>query len=374
MPTVILMAHEITPYNKVKEVLAKIDLKTPLIEGAKADVQSHHSEDLDAFIPFYMEGSAISFDSRIPSNHELETLPQVVITSKEPWDPKSNPLRITLVRCNAALLKPKIQHEMDHILRSVSDILDEHELCRRAVSSVHVTEPGSEPGPESRITSRNEPRPEFYPCEPGPGPVPTCEPGPAPASYTPAPAPTYEPGPAPGPTIRPHVSTLHPTKRPSDVTPENFSRIWNIGLETAQRTLRITTQFGTRSAIHPITRCYHVDHLHYNRRRLLNTIFYTDGLQSCVVSLRGNKHAQVYINGQFTTIYPSSSKSKAGDSLRELSDDVDIPENLIAALAGEQSGQHTEFLHQCRHLHLRLHHTEKDGRTRTTRRKGKLVF
>ena len=48
----------------------------------------------DTFIPFYMEGSAISFDSHIPSDHELQTLPQVVITSKKPWDPKSNPLRI----------------------------------------------------------------------------------------------------------------------------------------------------------------------------------------------------------------------------------------------------------------------------------------
>ena len=76
-----------------------------------------------------MEGSAISFDSHIPSNHELETLPQVVITSKEPWDPKSNPLRIAWVQLNAVLLKPKIQHETEHILRSVSNILDEHELC-----------------------------------------------------------------------------------------------------------------------------------------------------------------------------------------------------------------------------------------------------
>ena len=31
--------------------------------------------------------------------------------------------------------------------------------------------------------------------------------------------------------------------------------------------------------------------------------------------------------------------------MRELSDDVGIPENLIADLAGGQSGQHTEFLH-----------------------------
>ena len=87
-----------------------------------------------------------------------------------------------------------------------------------------------------------------------------------------------------------------------------------------------------------------MDPLHYNRCRV-NTSFYKDGLQSRVVSLRGNKHDQVYTNGQFTTVYPLPSKSKAGDSMRELSDDVGIPENLIADLAGGQSGQHTEFFH-----------------------------
>ena len=189
----------------------------------------------DTFILFYMEGSDISFGSRIPSNHKLKTLPQVVITSKEPWDPKSNPLHIAQVQLNAAILKPKIQHETDHILRSVSNILDEHELCQHTISSVRITEPGPEPGPESRITSCNESRPEFYP--PGPGPAPTCEAGPAPASYTHehglGPAPTYEPRTAPGPTTRPHISTLHPTKWHIDVTPENLSQIWIIGLETA---------------------------------------------------------------------------------------------------------------------------------------------
>ena len=309
-----------------------------------------------------MEGSAISFDSRVPSNHELETLPQLITTSKEPLDPKSNPLCITQVWLSAALLKPKIQHEADHILRWLATSWMNTNSANAQSAAYALPNNGPEPRPECRITSCNEPGPEFYLCEAGPGPAPTCEPGTAPASYAhehgPGPAPTYEPGPAPGPTTRPHVSALHPTKRHSDATPENLIQIWNIGLETAQRTLRITTQFGTRSAIHPITRCSRVDHLHYNRHHL-NTTFYMDGLQSRIVSLRGNKHAQVYTNGQFTTVYPSSSKSKAGDSLRELSDDVGIPENLIANLAGEQSGQFTEFLDQCRRLHIHLHYTEK---------------
>ena len=155
------------------------------------------------------------------------------------------------------------------------------------LKSLHAHEPVPVPVPvptcEPRPTSASYthgPVPVPAPtCEPRPGPTPTCEPRPAPASYTHehGPGPTYEPRPAPGPTTRPHVSALHPTKWHSDVTTENLSQIWNISLETAQKTLQITTQFGMRSAIHPITRCYHMDHLHYNCHRL-NTTFYTDGL------------------------------------------------------------------------------------------------
>ena len=43
---------EITPYSKVKEMLAKIDLDTPRIEVAKPHVRSHHSEDLDEALAY----------------------------------------------------------------------------------------------------------------------------------------------------------------------------------------------------------------------------------------------------------------------------------------------------------------------------------
>ena len=65
----------------------------------------------------------------------------------------------------------------------------------------------------------------------------------------------------------------------SSPTPETVSRLWNVGLETAQQTLRATTQQGIRSAVHPIFRRYRVDHLHFHRKRLHAT-FHTDTLFS----------------------------------------------------------------------------------------------
>ena len=49
----------------------------------------------NTFIPFYMDGSAVCFDSRVPSSEEIESLPHVIITSSEPWDPKNKPLRVS---------------------------------------------------------------------------------------------------------------------------------------------------------------------------------------------------------------------------------------------------------------------------------------
>jgi len=49
--------------------------------------------------------------------------------------------------------------------------------------------------------------------------------------------------------------------RHSKVTPEELARKWNIGLDTAKKTLDVTTQEGIRTAVHPMTRRLRVDHL-----------------------------------------------------------------------------------------------------------------
>ena len=103
----------------------------------------------------------------------------------------------------------------------------------------------------------------------------------------------------------------------SVVSVENLSQMWNIGLETVQWTLWVTTQHGVRSAIHPLNHRYRADHLHFHHCRL-NSTFYTVGLRSKVTSLRGNLHAQVYTNGKFTMVYLIPNKYQVGDTLRSL--------------------------------------------------------
>jgi hypothetical protein len=103
-------------------------------------------------------------------------------------------------------------------------------------------------------------------------------------------------------TYREHVNEIEYKRRVhgvitndrhSKVTPEELSRKWNIGLQTAKDTLKVTTQKGIRTAIHPMSRRVRVDHLHLHRQRLRGT-WYTDTLLSKVKSKLGNTCANVY--------------------------------------------------------------------------------
>jgi hypothetical protein len=53
----------------------------------------------------------------------------------------------------------------------------------------------------------------------------------------------------------------------SDITPENVARCWMVGLETAKKSLKVTTQRGIRSIPNPATRRFKTQmaHLRYPR-------------------------------------------------------------------------------------------------------------
>jgi hypothetical protein len=115
--------------------------------------------------------------------------------------------------------------------------------------------------------------------------------------------------------------------RHSKVTPEELSRKWNIGLQTVRDTLKVTTQKGIRTAIHPMSRRVRVDHLHLHRQRLRGT-WYTDMLLSKVKSKLGNTCVNVYTQGKFTRAIPMTSRQDAGKSLIEFTMMSEYPSNL----------------------------------------------
>ena len=124
-----------------------------------------------------------------------------------------------------------------------------------------------------------------------------------------------------------HVAAAKST-RYTPLTPDVLAKKWGIGVETAARTLKVTTQKGLRQAVHPISRRYRTQHSQY-RYNHLKTTFYADTMFSKTKSLNGNTCAHVFVNDiNFSNVTCTPLKSDAWRGLNELFDDVGIPAHL----------------------------------------------
>ena len=162
------------------------------------------------------------------------------------------------------------------------------------------------------------------------------------------------------------TNTFVSQKRHSQVSPEQLSERWNIGLSQARKTLQVTTQKGVRSAILPLSRRYRTDRM-YNQRKLRGQKFYTDTLFGKSKSLTNNTCAQIFANeSYFVKAYPMEKKSGAGLALRQFIRDYGVPELLTSDGASEQTGPKTEFMNQVR-KHGIMHHTSEPHRPQQNR-------
>ena len=106
----------------------------------------------------------------------------------------------------------------------------------------------------------------------------------------------------------PSRRTFISKERHSQVSPEELSDRWCIGLQQAKNIIKITTQKGVRSAILPLSRRYRADRVF--ERPLLRGDFYTDTMDARAKSLEGNKYAQVFASKDlFAKAYPMATKS-----------------------------------------------------------------
>jgi len=156
----------------------------------------------------------------------------------------------------------------------------------------------------------------------------------------------------------PGARTFVSNKRHSQVTSEQLSERWNIGLTQAKNTLQVTTQRGIRSAILPLSRRYRTDRM-YNQRRLRNQKFYTDTLFGKCKSITNNTCAQIFANeSYFVKAYPMEKKSMAGLALRQFIRDYGAPDRLTSDGAAEQTGPKTEFMTNVRKYGIEHHLSE----------------
>jgi hypothetical protein len=94
-----------------------------------------------------------------------------------------------------------------------------------------------------------------------------------------------------------------------------------------------------------------------NRRRL-NGDWFTDTLFSKVPSIQGKTCAQIFTNGNFTTVHPLNSRARVAQDLTEFTANVGIPDTLLSYGAAEITGQHTDFMKDVNILKIRLRRSD----------------
>ena len=267
------------------------------------------TEDASVFIPLASSGTTIHMQTRTPTDQELQECQHIELTSKAPWNPHEvcfpEPTRLVEEgRMASKIGKLRIDNldsSWDHDdTRNDCQIYNMEGLVERLVSEIRVEETPSDV-----------------------------------------------------PTRRTFVSN----ERHSQVSPEELSDRWCIGLAQARNTIKITTQKGVRSAILPLSRRYRADRVF--ERPLLRGQFYTDTMDARTKSLDGNRYAQVFANQDFFAVaYPMEHKSSAGEGLRQFVHDFGRPEKLTFDGSAEQCGKKTEFMKNVRKYSVDYHVTE----------------
>ena len=256
----------------------------------------------DVVIPFHTQGTIIYFDTRVPSQPELEQLPYIHLSSHHDWEPhqdifpRNQPA--DTVGISVVSSEPIFQ----------GTIYEPNQLTSRLIASVQIAD--------------HEVKPEFLPR-----------------------------------LDIPSERTFISNERRGTVTAQSLSERWFIGLEQAKKTLAATTQRMVRSAILPLSRRYRADRM-FERPRLKDVVF-TDTMDGQYKSLDGNCHAQIFANKDFfAAAYPMEKKSDAGAGLQQFISDFGVPDTLLCDGSKEQTGKRTTFREQVRKHAIDLQVTE----------------
>ena len=146
------------------------------------------------------------------------------------------------------------------------------------------------------------------------------------------------------------------TERHASITAEQLSDHFCIGLEQAKRTLRVTHQRGTHSAILLLSRRYRADR-RFDIRRLKDS-FATDTLFSKVKSLHSNIASQMYSHKcRFKKVYHLRriDGENVGHTLTEFVHDFGAPDCMVFDGAAVQTGPNTLFNKNLRRSNIHSH-------------------
>jgi hypothetical protein len=277
--------------------------------------------DNDLHIPLRAVGTKLLFHTRVPTASELATCAHIDMTSSAPW----NPTDVSMIQAthqggnSVHPWKRQISSSIS-AETTTSEYLDPNsdEALLDAIDPSLVFLGDHMISKQRRVTAQVET--------------------------------VYDQTDAPG--RRTFISDERHCKVNAQVLAERFG----ISIPRAQRTLRVTTQRGVRSAILPISRRYRADRIFSVRR--LNGKFATDTAYGSVKSLRGHVGCQLFSNKcGFKACYPLSKVdgNSVGDALTQFINDYGVPERLVFDEASVQTGPKTRFMDAIRRYEVKYH-------------------
>jgi hypothetical protein len=210
----------------------------------------------DLFIALHTAGTKIHFRTRVPSAQELQDCAHVQMTSSSPWDP-TNIMMVQALHQGGTTMP--WQRPLPQVVPSFPPITEYLEATSND-ALLHSIDPSLVRVGEllsKRLRQASEVDTTVY-------------------EHLDIPA----------------RRTFVSTERHAKVSAELLADRFGIGPKRAQRTLRVTTQRGMRSAILPIGRCSRADRVIGVKR--LSGKFATDTAYGKLKSLRGNVGCQIY--------------------------------------------------------------------------------
>ena len=190
------------------------------------------TEDLEFSMNLSMAGTIVYTDTHTPSSHELATCPHVQLTSPMPWDP-----------INVTFPRPTL---------SLDEVVDE----KRRVSTINSTLNEY----KSQGNDNEDPQDQFiFDLNSFQRRIASMKTFPTHTKFITPHHLKRDVNIDPGSSDAPIPPTFSSSERHSDVDAQTLSERWGIGLATAARTLKKTTQRFIRSAILPLGRRYQTD-------------------------------------------------------------------------------------------------------------------
>ena len=282
-------------------------------------------------IPLSLDGISSGFVSRKPTWAEYEQYPHIELTSPMRWDPSSDEFAKKEETCVSSVCVAEKLLATDHA-RNASRLVS----AVNSLRSMHVY-PGQEDGSlaDRLVAAVNVAADDIagdglsghgdndvYPMD----------------------------------VESRKLFSLSTSEKRSTLTPEVLSRRWGVGLDTAKRTLQVTTQSGIRNVLAPGERKVRqkLDHLAFPN---LSGRWYSDTMFSKTQSVRGYLAAQVFTNGRGSDhFYPMKSKGMAGPfALMPFIQEVGIPQTIVTDNAPEEV--HGEFGKICRQFRIKQEQT-----------------